>query len=171
MSIEGISGAGKTYLARRLLEVDPALAAETVAIEEFSRRPGHGDLGHDLLNGLKGAAAGDPLLRGGQPAAETLLLLAIKAHDYEEHCVPALRQGRIVLEGRSLHCVAVYQSLILHPGHRHIHHRAAALYDRMAVHAPGNIVVLDRRQLGGEEDAVSLLRGRIVGFLPARAVP
>jgi dTMP kinase len=41
--------------------------------------------------------------------------LAIKMHDYES-CLPALRRGDLVLEGRSLHTVAVYQSLIMHPG-------------------------------------------------------
>jgi hypothetical protein len=34
-------------------------------------------------------------------------------NDYEAHCLPALAR-RIVLEDRSLHCVAVYQALILH---------------------------------------------------------
>jgi thymidylate kinase len=167
--------------------------------------------------------------RRGRPAAETLLLLAIKAHDYEEHCAPALRQGRIVLEGRSLHCVAVYQSLILHPdddeqafaemlailetaarwrplpdltilitddpsesarraeqrdervscaGHRHIHHRAAAMYDLAAAHAPGNVVVIDRRGFSAD-DAVSLLHAHIItscqqaraASRPAQVVP
>lgn len=119
VSVEGISGAGKTYLVKRLLDADPSLAAQTVVIEEFSRRPAGGDVGHDLLRALKHAAHGDPLLRGGRPAAETLMLLAIKAHDYEERCVPALSEGKIVIEGRSLHCVAAYQSLILHPDDEH----------------------------------------------------
>jgi dTMP kinase len=211
VSVEGISGAGKTYLVNQLLERDPALAAKTVVIDEFSRRPPGGDLGHDMLYALKGAAAGDPLLRGGQPAAETLMLLAIKAHDYEEHCAPALGQGRIVIEGRSLHCVAVYQSLILHPDddeqavtemlaildmatqwrplpdltvlvtddpaeaveraeqrdgrafsadYRHVHDRAAALYDQAAERVPGNIVVIDRRQTS-TSDAISRMSTRI----------
>jgi dTMP kinase len=211
VSVEGVSGTGKTYLANRLLSDNPGIAAGAVVINEFSRRPPGGDLGHDLLHTLIDAAAGDPLLRGGHPAAETLMLLAIKAHDYEAHCLPALAQGRIVLEGRSLHCVAVYQALILHPDddgqafaemltilntaaqwrplpdltflvtddpaeaagragqrdgrpfsteYRHVHHRAAALYDQAAGHAPGNIVVIDRRQLS-TSGAIRLMRTRI----------
>ena len=113
VSVEGVSGTGKTYLTHRLLDEKPGIAAGAVVIDEFSRRPLGGDLGHDLLHTLIDAAAGDPLLRGGRPAAETLMLLAIKAHDYEAHCLPALAR-RIVLEDRSLHCVAVYQALILH---------------------------------------------------------
>jgi dTMP kinase len=155
------------------------------------------------------------LLRGGRPAAETLMLLAIKAHDYEAHCLPALAQGRIVL-----HCIAVYQALILHPDdneqafaemlailstaaqwqplpdltflvtddpaeaaeragqrdvrpfgteYRHVHHRAAALYEQAAAHAPGNIVVIDRRQLA-TSDAIGLMRTRITQYQQAQAV-
>lgn len=115
VSTEGLSGTGKTYLTTRLLAEYPALAADALVINEFSRRPPRGELGHELLGALTEAAAGDVLLRGGQPAAETLLLLAIKAYDYEAQCLPALRHGHVVFEGRSLHCTAVYQSLITHP--------------------------------------------------------
>ncbi len=38
-----------------------------------------------------------------------------RAHDDYETVRDALQQDRLVLEGRSLHTVAVYQSLILHP--------------------------------------------------------
>jgi dTMP kinase len=115
VSIEGITGTGKTYLTRQLCAAGSGPAAGAAVIGEFSARPARGDLGHDLLHALATAASGDPFLRGGSPAAETLLLLAIKTHDYEARCLPALRQGRLVLEGRSLHCIAAYQSLILHP--------------------------------------------------------
>jgi dTMP kinase len=114
VSAEGVSGTGKTYLTD-LLTSAPGLPAGTAVIDEFSRRPPDGDLGRELLAALAAASGGDPLLRGGQPAAETLLLLAVKAHDYEEHCVPALADGAVILEGRSVHTTAVYQALILHP--------------------------------------------------------
>jgi dTMP kinase len=115
VAVEGITGVGKTYLTTQLWEQSASLASGAVMIEEFSRRPARGDLGHDLLNALITAARGDPFLRGGRPAAETLLLLAIKTYDYEAHCAPAMRHGQLVLEGRSLHGIAVYQSLILNP--------------------------------------------------------
>jgi hypothetical protein len=44
--------------------------------------------------------------------------------------------------------------------YRHVHHRAAALYDRAAAHAPGNIVVIDRRQLD-TSGAISLMQTQI----------
>jgi dTMP kinase len=83
-------------------------------VKGFSQRPAsvQSDLGRDLLRALIDASD-NHFLRGGYPASETLLLLAIKMHDYETS-VPALRERRLVLEGRSLHTVAVYQSLIMH---------------------------------------------------------
>jgi len=138
-------------------------------------------------------------------------LLAIKTYDYEAYCAPALHRGQLVLEGRSMHCVAVYQSLILHPGddeqaydemraildvaarwrplpdltflitddvnaaveraerrdrmtfspeHRRFHHRAAALFDRLAADAPSMVTVIDRRHLSNS-DAIALMRARI----------
>jgi dTMP kinase len=116
VSVEGLSGVGKTHLTALLLDRLPA-ALRPLLIQEFSQRPGTGghDLGRDLLRALIDAADGDHFLRGGHPATETLLLLAIKMHDYEHHAAPALRRGQLVLEGRSVHSTAVYQSLIINP--------------------------------------------------------
>ena len=116
VSAEGITGSGKTYLIQHMLAEHEVLKARAVELEEFSRRPSHGELGHEILAALAEAADGDRFLRGGRPATETLLLLAIKTYDYEAYCAPALRRGRLVFEGRSLHSIAVYQSLILYPG-------------------------------------------------------
>jgi dTMP kinase len=116
VSVEGLSGVGKTHLNTMLLGRLPT-AYQPVLIQEFSQRTrasGH-DLGRDLLRALIDAAHGDHFLRGGYPSTETLLLLAIKMHDYEAHAIPALRRGRLVLEGRSIHSTAVYQSVITNP--------------------------------------------------------
>jgi dTMP kinase len=116
VSIEGLSGVGKTYLTARLLDRLPA-EDPPLLLPEFSQRAATTglDLGRHLLQALIDAADGDHFLRGGHPATETLLLLAIKMHDYEAHCLPALRDGRLVVEGRSVHSTAVYQSLIMNP--------------------------------------------------------
>lgn len=114
VSIEGINGVGKSYLT------DALIAAATErgqrpphVIEEFSRRTGSTtDLGRRLLHILIDAADGEYFLRGGFPRSETLLLLAIKMHDYEA-ALPALLAGHTVIEGRSIHSTAVYQSLLL----------------------------------------------------------
>ncbi|MGH3811028.1 MAG: dTMP kinase [Pseudonocardiaceae bacterium] len=202
VSVEGITGVGKTYLTT-LLHTRGTNDGEPVILDEFSQRAksDHSDLGRGLLRALIDAAAGDRFLRGGFPGAETLLLLAIKMHDYES-CLPALRHGYLVVEGRSLHTVAVYQSLIMHPDddpqalaearallhlaqqwrplpdltilitddvptalyraqerddqhyppeHWRLHHRAAALFTRLAADDPARIHVLDRRTLDTRE--------------------
>jgi dTMP kinase len=117
VSVEGISGTGKTTLTAPFAACLRDRGIPVVSLDGFSQRAtsAQRDLGHDILRALIHAAGGDPFLRTGHPATETLLLLAIKAHDYEKHCRPALQQGHLVIEGRSLHTTAVYQSLILHP--------------------------------------------------------
>jgi dTMP kinase len=197
ISIEGLSGVGKTHLTARLL--DRHDNGGLVLLEEFSQRPhtNGSDLGRDLLRTLTTAAGGDSFLRGGHPGTETLLLLAIKMFDYEHSCAAAIVDGRTVIEGRSVHSIAVYQSLITYPdddrAYRHarvildlaaawrplpdltilitddvitavrraeardgaqytdeqwqLHHRAAAMFDRLASDDPHRITVLDRRRL------------------------
>jgi dTMP kinase len=198
ISIEGLNGVGKTHLTARLL-ARAATSDGVILLKEFSARThtDASDLGRDLLHALLNAAHGDPFLRSGHPGAETLLLLAIKMFDYEAGCTIALAEGRTVIEGRSVHSIAVYQSLIACPsddaayeqargilnlaadwrplpdltilitddattavhraetrdGNRYtgeqwqLHHRAAALFDRLAADDPHRITVLDRRQL------------------------
>jgi dTMP kinase len=118
VSVEGLSGTGKSYLARRLAErLDNPLL-----VEEFSRRRHRrDDLGSRIVTALADAARGDHFLRAGRPNSETLLLLAVQMHTWES-VQPALAAGRTVLEGRSVHSVAVYQAATLHP-----HDDAAAL--------------------------------------------
>lgn len=111
ISVEGISGSGKTYLTRRLTR-----DASITAIEAFSERThaGSGTLGDLLLRALITAADGEHFLRAGHPGAETVLLIAVKTFDFSA-CLPLLMRGEAVIEGRSLDSIAVYQSLISHP--------------------------------------------------------
>lgn len=214
ISIEGLNGVGKTHLTTRLAD-RYRNGGPLVLLAEFSQRPhiGH-DLGRDLLRALIATAHGDPFLRGGHPGAETLLLLAIKMFDYEAGCTTALAERHTVIEGRSVHSIAVYQSLIAYPddddAHQHarrildlaaawrplpdrtilitddvataigraetrdntrytteqwrLHHRAAALYDRLAADDPGRIAVLDRRQLPA--DAIIDQMAYLIGAAP-----
>jgi thymidylate kinase len=55
-----------------------------------------------------------PCSISGFPRSGTLFLLATKMHDFEV-TLPHLLTGRTVIEGRSVHSTAVYQSLIIHP--------------------------------------------------------
>ncbi len=113
ISVEGITGVGKTYLTGRAVET---LDDKPVMLEGFSRRaPERAELGEALLRALREASGKDPFLRGGAPVAEALLLLAIKRHDLDT-ILPELSAGRTVIEGRSIDTTAVCQALLLHPG-------------------------------------------------------
>ncbi len=117
ISIEGLSGVGKTYLTNRVIDATTAVPGQPhLVVEEFSQRRGDGDvdLGRRLVRTLVTAAQGEHFLRAGFPKSETLFLLAIKMHDFET-TLPDLLVGRTVIEGRSVHSTAVYQSLIMHP--------------------------------------------------------
>ena len=111
VSIEGLSGVGKTYLTQQLLASLPPAQAPVV-LEAFTQRRTGTDLGRSLLRALITASGGDRFLRGGHPHSETLLLLAVKLHDFETSRA-TLDAGHTVIEGRSLHSTATYQALIV----------------------------------------------------------
>jgi dTMP kinase len=113
ISTEGIPGAGKTYLTSHAAG---PLDGKPLILDGLSQRgKGRPDLGKALLHALRATSGPDPFLRGGAPAAEALLLLAIKRHDLDT-VLPELSGGRIVVEGRSVDTTAVCQAVQLHPG-------------------------------------------------------
>ncbi|MCE0536044.1 hypothetical protein LWF15_11035 [Kineosporia rhizophila] len=114
ISIEGITGVGKTYLTDRALETFEVTAVLLGSFSQRSATPPDPALGKALLRALREASTGDPFLRGGTPAAEALLLMAIKRHDLDT-VIPELTAGRCVIEGRSIDTTAVCQALQLHP--------------------------------------------------------
>ena len=94
VSVEGIEGAGKTHLCRKLAS---QLGASCLLVDEIS------DHGKDTQEGQVVAAllaGGDPFLRTGHPAAETLALLALKARAYSRVMSAAMPRTRLVLEDR-----------------------------------------------------------------------
>ncbi len=110
VSLEGVSGCGKSFLLTLLRE--ELQEALVTVIEEIEDRQGRGfDL--DILSLLR--KSGDRFFRSGYPRADTLLLLALLAHDTQRSIEPALASGQIVLADRSIDTVAVYQALIMHP--------------------------------------------------------
>jgi dTMP kinase len=113
ISTEGIPGVGKTYLTSHAVN---GLDGKPLILDGLSQRDQEPpDLGNALLRALRAASGPDPFLRGGAPAAEALLLFAIKRHDLDM-VLPELSGGRIVVEGRSIDTTAVCQAIQLHPG-------------------------------------------------------
>lgn len=111
ISLEGINGVGKDHLLTELRRTHPDLSFTVV--HEFSQRRDDTlpSLDRHIIRAL--ATGRDYFLRGGHPQTETLLLLSVKMHDYE-HARPALEAGHLVVEGRGLHTVAIYQAAIVH---------------------------------------------------------
>ena len=111
VSLEGISGCGKSYLLSKLRETLSDLPV--TFLEEVEDRESRG-LDQEIIALFKKHT--DRLFRGGHPQTETLLLMALKAYDAEVNVAPALAAGHIIIEDRSIDSVAVYQAAILHPG-------------------------------------------------------
>jgi dTMP kinase len=106
VTIEGVNGVGKTYLARAAAQ---RLGASCRLISELTDLPG-GSLPGRVIEALR--MGGGTFLRGGYPAAETLALLALKIHAYED-APDAAHTARVVLEDRGVDTVAVYQAAIM----------------------------------------------------------
>ncbi|MGH8902239.1 MAG: dTMP kinase [Egibacteraceae bacterium] len=106
ITVEGIEGVGKTYLARRLAQ---RLGQRCVLVEELTDLSG-GSLPGRVIAAL--SSAGDAFLRTGHPLTETFALLALKVREYEHMQLVGLAAG-IVLEDRGVDTVALYQAAIL----------------------------------------------------------
>lgn len=113
ISFEGISGTGKSYLTTALKSRLSDLPTTCTFVTEVGDRQGQ-DLDRDILALL--STSGDRFFRGGRPRTETFLLLALKLFDDEARVAPALAQGHLVIEDRSIDTIAIYQALLLCPG-------------------------------------------------------
>ncbi len=110
VTVEGLNGVGKTYLAGRLAD---QLGEGCRLISELT------DLGSDQLAGQVIAALtrpGGTFLRTGHPLTETLALLALKVLEYEQAGTDAADVS-VIVEDRGVDTVAVYQAAILTPDH------------------------------------------------------
>jgi dTMP kinase len=126
ITLEGVNGVGKSYLARRVVEQLGDLCVPLVELPDSVP----GLLPGRIIEALQ--AGGDPFLRTGCPRTETLLLAALQVHRHETVTV---RASQVVLEDRGPHSVAVYQAAILgddHAGDDETFAEAQALGDLIA---------------------------------------
>ncbi len=101
VSVEGIEGVGKTHLVRQLAA---GMAGRCVLLDEITDQAGAG-LVNDVVSSL--SSAGDPFLRTGHPAAETLALIALKIREYEQAQRLQDAGPEMVLEDRGIDTVAL----------------------------------------------------------------
>lgn len=111
VSLEGISGTGKTYLINRLKE--RAMNHDVCFVPEVSKRLS-GGIDHAIVGIL--AKDGDRFFRSKCTITQTFLLLAVKVHDYEARVAPVVASGGVVVEDRSIDTVAIYQGVLLERG-------------------------------------------------------
>jgi dTMP kinase len=104
VSIEGVEGVGKTYLAPRLAAW---LGARCTLVNEVTDTAPT-ELVGKVIEAL--SSDGDLFLRTGHPLTETFALLAVKAYERERHGEIA---ASFVLEDRGFDSVAIYQAIIL----------------------------------------------------------
>lgn len=107
VSVEGLNGVGKTYLAGRLAA---RLGPSCTLLSELTDHGGEGLTGR-VIGAL--ARPGGTFLRTGHPLTETFALLALKVYEYERLARAPQPAARLVLEDRGPDTVAVYQAAIL----------------------------------------------------------
>jgi dTMP kinase len=100
ITLEGIEGAGKSTVARALVE---AIAARGLAVE-LTREPGGTPLA-EQLRALLLARGGEPMA----PTAETLLMFAARSVHVENRIRPALARGVWVVCDRFTDATHAYQ--------------------------------------------------------------
>ncbi len=112
VSIEGVNGVGKTYLAHQVAErLNGHLLTEvTDGSDELTSRV------------IAALASKGTFLRTGHPLTETLALIAVKVRAYEK----ARGISGLLIEDRGIDTVAVYQSIILNRAQAELIYRTAA---------------------------------------------
>jgi dTMP kinase len=106
VTLEGIEGVGKTYLARQLAQ---QLGPRCTLLSELTDQDARG-LPGQVITAL--SRAGDVFLRTGHPLTETFALLALKVREHER-LEGSGANADVVLEDRGVDSVAVYQAAIL----------------------------------------------------------
>jgi dTMP kinase len=109
VSLEGIEGVGKTYLAGQLAG---RLGPRCTLVSEVTDH-GCATMAGQIVTAL--SACGDAFLRTGHPLTETFALLALKVHAFSQVTAAPGGDPEIVLEDRGPDTVAVYQAAILQP--------------------------------------------------------
>ncbi|HBY20912.1 MAG: hypothetical protein A2Y24_04455 [Clostridiales bacterium GWE2_32_10] len=109
ITLEGISGTGKTFYKKKLQEEFKDNESVVFIKEIFDEV--HEGLSKKIFSALR--HTGDRFFNMGVPLTETFLLLAGSMYKYESVVRKMLEEGKIVIEDRGIDTVAVYQALLI----------------------------------------------------------
>ncbi len=109
LSLEGISGIGKTYYKEQL-EKSIGDQENIVFIKEIFNEAQEG-LNKKIFSALYHTE--DRFFNMGVPLTETMLLLSRSMYKYESTIKEALEAGKTVIEDRSIDTIALYQAILI----------------------------------------------------------
>lgn len=109
LSLEGISGTGKTFY-RKQLEKNIGNKENILFIKEIFNEAQEG-LNKKIFSALYHTE--DRFFDMGVPLTETMLLLSRSMYKYESTIRQALEDGKTVIEDRSIDTIALYQAILI----------------------------------------------------------
>ena len=113
LSLEGISGTGKTFY-RQKLEETISERDDIVFLKEIFNEAQEG-LNKKIFSALYHTE--DRFFDMGVPLTETMLLLARSMYKYESTIKDVLAQGKTIIEDRSIDTIALYQAILISQKH------------------------------------------------------
>ena len=110
ISLEGISGVGKSYFGKIVTKKLQKLDYKITLVSDLYDYNSD-DIGRRILDIL--LSTNDKFFRIGYPVVEALLLSAMKFYEIEKWIIPALKDAQIVIEDRSVDSVAIYSAILI----------------------------------------------------------
>ena len=110
ISIEGISGTGKSHFGKMAVEKLRKAGHKVIFISDLMGYD-RNDLGSRIMDILK--STNDKFFRIGYPTIEAMLILSVKMYEMEKWILPALKKNNIVIEDRGVDTVAIYSAVLV----------------------------------------------------------
>ncbi len=107
ITLEGISGIGKTYFSNQLRNI---FNENDVLFHKEIMDEKHKGINRQIFNIL--CSTGSKFFDTGNPKMETFLIAAKQANDEENAIIPAMQAGRTVISDRGLDSICIYQGIL-----------------------------------------------------------
>lgn len=107
ITLEGISGIGKTYFSNQLKLI---FNEKNVFFHKEIMDEKHKGINKQIFNIL--CSTDSKFFDTGNPKMETFLIAAKQANDEENAIIPAMQAGKIVISDRGLDSICVYQGIL-----------------------------------------------------------